>query len=73
MTSYTFYALGMNLLYLFGGLVLIQFSFWYMNRSIGMRFGDHVWTEIRKDPKALALYFGLRFAGVCYFAAAFVH
>lgn len=42
-----------------------------LDRMAETKFTDALDT-ILGDPKAVALYFGLRFAGVCFIAAAFV-
>lgn len=42
-----------------------------LDRISGAKFTEAL-DEIWKDPKAVALYFGLRFAGVCFIAAAFI-
>jgi hypothetical protein len=72
MTNFTVYSFVLNMAYLAVALVLIRMVIWYLNWSTGLHFSEHVLEKIKTDPKALALYFGLRFFGLCYLAAAFL-
>lgn len=66
--AFAAFALGRNIVYLVIGLAILiavtWLLFWYMNRSIGLTFSEHVWPNMQNDPKAVALYFGLRVFGV---------
>jgi hypothetical protein len=78
--AFAAFALGRNLVYLAIGLAILIGASWilflWMNRSIGLTFSEHVWPKMQNDPKAVALYFGLRVLGVLvaggWIAAAFL-
>jgi hypothetical protein len=37
----------------------------YLDRSLGIKFGEKVFASIERNPIAMAIYFGFRFIGVC--------
>lgn len=53
--------LGFALVALLVAVLFLRF----LDRRMGIRFSVHVWDTIKRDPLALAVYFGVRFAGVC--------
>lgn len=44
----------------------------WFDKAAGISFKKDVWDKIDKDPRALALYHGLRFLAVCYVAGQFL-
>jgi hypothetical protein len=66
--AFAAFALGRNIIYLVIGLAIligaVEILFRYMNWSLGITFKDHVWKTLKRNPMALALYFGLRVLGV---------
>jgi len=43
---------------------MMRMMFNYMDKSIGLNFKDDVWEKLNDEPRALAIYFGLRVFGV---------
>lgn len=71
MTEYTVYSVVLNLFYLALTLGMIRVMLYWFDRSLGIRFRD-VWTRMAEDPRALAMYHGLRLVFVGIIAAAFI-
>lgn len=55
----------------FGAVSAVFGILWTLDKLIDTKFPETL-DEIWKDPKAVAFYFGVRFFGVCYIAAAFI-
>jgi hypothetical protein len=53
-------SLGMKIILAVCAFLGLLYVLRFMNRSIGIRFTEHVSAKLRESPEALALYFGLR-------------
>ncbi|MDY0882323.1 hypothetical protein ACFPL7_22300 [Dongia soli] len=55
---------GIKLMLLLIGLLLVVGKTRWLDRRAGLPFKDAL-NEMRKDPRALADYYGRRFLGIC--------
>lgn len=72
MFDFPLIAFAMNLAYLLVTLFVIWLVLKLLDRSLGISFGTDVWPVLKQSPVALAVYHGMRFAGVCLLASAFL-
>jgi hypothetical protein len=65
----------LNLFYACAGFSVLLIASVYLDRRIQKMKGGHfkeVINEIHQSPPAMAIYYGLRFVGLCLLASAFV-
>ena len=68
MMSSMFIAFFAKMLMIICALVTIKVSLALLDRAIGFNFKEWINGLEHTDPKALALYFGLRFVGITILA-----
>lgn len=65
----------LNLIYALVGFSVLLMASVYLDRRIQKMKGGHfklVIDRIHENPLSVAIYYGLRFAGLCLLASAFV-
>ena len=59
-----------NMTYTAVAVLMVFFALKFLNWHNGVKFSEHVHGAMQGQPLALALYYGLRFIGICMVAAA---
>jgi hypothetical protein len=70
--NYFLTANGLNLFYTALALLLVYYGSRFLNWNNGVKFSEHVIGKVHSEPRALALYYGLRWIGFCMVAAALI-
>jgi hypothetical protein len=63
---------GLNLAYTALALLLVYGASRFLNWHNGVKFSEHVLGKVHNDPTASALYYGLRWIGICIVAASLI-
>ena len=58
-------SLAVKLGFAIGALFLARVVLKHLDKSNGIDFTEHVMSGLINSPQALAIYYGLRFVGVC--------
>lgn len=72
MTEIAFFSFGLDLTHFLLGIVAIFVALRLLDKLAAHRFTLAL-EKMYENPLALGLYLGLRFAGACLYASAFVH